>query len=367
MQMKSLLLTLALGLVSASEAVNEGGVVQNNVDVQGLARSAASPHKDTLKEAIHHLHRRSGAHEQQAEKPNHKLRSRKAHQSGFDPESFVSNAIGNVGPDDSPILINFPGESSGNTGSGTVTGTGAGNTGGGNTGGDSTGVGDTGTSIGVPASNNPPARQVNNPTTSAKGSPSSQSSVPAASGGNCNNNPSSTGCANEDGPATGDPGWTCRSGGSNSQPTSRDLTSLRFHKRQNTPAYVQTLNTWRCKFCLPPLTYDSALEQSAQRQSNDAASQGRMVETPSNRQGTVMAEGGGSDFQNAVLFWLCEVHTTNIDSCTCANVYSKLGFQWTERGHYDFLVGKQAGEFGSVGCAYNDAMGGLWTCALGMQ
>ena len=79
-----------------------------------------------------------------------------------------------------------------------------------------------------------------------------------------------------------------------------------------------------------------------------------------------MARGTGPDFQTAVLFWLCEVHTTNMDSCQCANVYSQNDFEWTERGHYDYLVGKQASEFGSIGCVYNDALGGLWTCALGM-
>lgn len=180
--------------------------------------------------------------------------------------------------------------------------------------------------------------------------------------GNGNTNTSPNGCAHEDGPSSGNPGWTCGSG------SKRDLlTSSSLTRRQSPPDYVATMNSWRSKFCLPPYTYDASLEQSAQTQGNNAASQGSMVETPPNGQGTIMAEGTGTDFQTAVLFWLCEVHTTNMDSCTCANVYTQDGFQWTERGHYDFLVGAQASEFGSIGCAYNDAMGGLWTCALGMN
>ena len=342
MQIRSLLLPLALGLVSASTALSEDSVLQNDVQGQVLARSATSPHKDTIGDAKHHFHKRSGAHEQQAEKPNPISRSKMKRQSGFYPDSYMSNPVGNVGPDNSPIVSGSSGQYSGNTGaspSTSNTNTGGNNPAGGNIEGGNTGSVNTGTGG-------------------------------HETGGNCNNNPSPNGCAHEDGPSTGDPGWTCGSGGSNNnQLSSRDLTSLRFNKRQNTPSYVQTMNTWRCKFCLPPLAYDSALEQSAQNQGANSASQGAMVETPPNGQGTVMAEGGGPDFETAVLFWICEVHTTNLDSCTCANAYSRPGFHftWTERGHYDFLVGKQAGQFGSIGCAYNDAMGGLWTCALGMK
>ena len=205
---------------------------------------------------------------------------------------------------------------------------------------------------------------------SAPASQSSGSSSPGTSStGSEGGQVTPGGCAHEDGPATGNPGWTCPSGGSGStQPSSRDLSNLRFMKRQSggAPSYLATVNSYRSKFCLPAMTYDASLEQSAATQGADSASKGAMTETPPNGQGTVMAEGLGSDFENSMLAWICEVRTTNLDGCTCKKIYDN-GFQWTERGHYDFLVGKQASEFSSIGCSYNDALNGLWTCALGMS
>lgn len=370
MKVTSLLVNLTLGLVSASAISSKGNADQDGDDGRILARSAATSIKDTTI-AKRHLHARSGAHEQQGKELDHQLRSKKKRQSSL---SFVN---------DSPKLIKSSGQNSGSTGTGTgIDNSGEGNTGGKSTGYRTTGFGDTGTGntgsgntiengSGVPADRGAPARQVSNLETPAADDTSSQKSVPATGSGSGNTTPN--GCAHEDGAASGNPGWTCGSGGSspasNNALKPRDLTSLRFNKRQSAPAYVQTMNTWRSKFCLPPLTYDSALEQSAVRQGNDAASQGSMVETPSNGEGTVMAQGGGEDFEWATLSWLCEVHTTNMDRCACANAYSnsRFTFQWTERGHYDFLVGKQAGQFGSIGCAYNDALRGLWTCSLGMK
>ena len=128
------------------------------------------------------------------------------------------------------------------------------------------------------------------------------------------------------------------------------------------------MNAWRCKFCLPPLIWDSSLEQSAQRQGDESANRGALVETPPTGHGTVMSRGQGEELEAAVLGWICEVHTTNLDGCTCAKTYGSGGkFVWSERGHYDFLVGKEAGQYGSIGCMYNNALGGLWTCALGMK
>lgn len=301
MQVTSLLVSLTLGLVSASAISSKSNAEQDGDDGRILARSAATSLKDTTV-AKRHLHARSGAYEQQGKELDHQLRSKKKRQNSL---SFVN---------DSPKLIKSSGQKSGSTGTGAgidnsgvgntggkstgyrITGfgdTGTGNTGTGNTGGGNTDPGNIENGSGVPANKGAPARQVSNLETPAADDTSSQKSVPATGSGSGNTTPN--GCAQEDGAASGNPGWTCGSGGSspasNNGLKPRDLTPLRFHKRQNTPAYVQTMNTWRSKFCLPPLTYDSALEQSAVRQGNDAASQGSMVETPSNGEGTVMAQG----------------------------------------------------------------------------
>ena len=342
MQAHPKLFSFLLGLLSILCAFGVDGLIVKRSESLS-DRYVRVPQTDPTLNTRHDYHGRSGKREQHSGVPLNSPMNRNKRQNGLDPESFVSNAMGGFSQGNSFISN----ESNGNSNPG--------------------GLPTNGQTTGVPASKSPSAGTLT-PSTNAGGMPTNgqTSGVPAS--GNCNTNASPNGCANEDGPTTGDPGWTCGSGGiPNGRPATRDLLALSSKRQSSVPDYVATLNSWRCKFCLPPYTYDTAIDQRTQTQSINAASQGALIETPPPGQGTIMAQGTGADFTTAVLFWLCEVHTTNVDSCTCANVYTQHGFQWTERGHYDFLVGEQASQFGSVGCVYNAAMGGLWTCALGMK
>ena len=89
-----------------------------------------------------------------------------------------------------------------------------------------------------------------------------------------------------------------------------------------------------------------------------------------------MAGGGPQTFDLAMRIWVCEVSTTNIDQKGCVDAWCDYGFTWTERGHFDLLVGREAKGYTSVGCAFTGLEGGrgeglagaitgLWTCSLG--
>lgn len=142
--------------------------------------------------------------------------------------------------------------------------------------------------------------------------------------------------------------------------------------------YLATINSWRSKFCLPPYTTNPQLEKNAAYQGLVSyGSVNSMTEAPCPGSAQVMAGGTGPDsIDLSMASFGCEVRTTGIDGCYCAQRLQEYGFVWTERGHFDFLLGNYATDYTQIGCAYTplqeggepasgSVLKGLWTCTLG--
>ncbi|MDI1492794.1 MAG: hypothetical protein OHK93_004577 [Ramalina farinacea] len=123
--------------------------------------------------------------------------------------------------------------------------------------------------------------------------------------------------------------------------------------------YLLTLNSYRSKFCLPPLTRSPALEANAATQGTISHGSVRsMTESACPGEAQVMAGGSAQNFDLAMRVWVCEVTTSNVDHQGCVDAWCAYGFRWTERGHFDLLVGGKAGGYTSVGCASTALEGG---------
>lgn len=144
-------------------------------------------------------------------------------------------------------------------------------------------------------------------------------------------------------------------------------------------AYLAAMNQIRKSFCLPPYQWNAELEANAAAQGSvtqGVPQTGYMKEDPCPGSAQVMAGGIGPDsIELAANIWACEVPTKNLAGCTCAQAWQQYSFQWTERGHFDLLVGPQAQDYTQIGCAFTpltatgvnvpSTLHGLWTCTLG--
>ena len=145
--------------------------------------------------------------------------------------------------------------------------------------------------------------------------------------------------------------------------------------------YIDTVNSYRQKFNLSKYQWNSELEQNAiyqGQQTQGIPDSAHELEDPCPGSAQIEAAGdSGSSIDLAMLIWLCEVPTPNIPAANCSQANSYAHEVWTERGHFDQLVGTDQADWSQIGCAFTQMQGhdplitatltGLWTCTLGNQ